>query len=601
MSIIQYGQNIYKEIGNYISSKRITTFNDWQLTQFTLKKKKKKYYLFVEIETGITVVTSRIDKDEFQANLVKVVSTFNYLTFQQKNDVLDTNLTNGFTLVHNDFINSDLTNYMLDYIKNNSGNLEKKIQSQLRDTKKNDENIVLSLLLMNLSKEHSAKIIETIAWKANKLFPVKTKHPRANVKYWDLKAEFMDPNHWARYENHDISNNEKVSNEIRQNNDKIIDQYLRNPKENFQGVGIDLKEQLVDFVNNYLFTRELRFVNSNLGDLNYYIWCCIYYGIEANGTFSAEQKKLATANVLTLFYDFYRFLSRVGLITKADLKRVDDICQEQFEIYTDNYSPSEDIDEDTVKEISKKIMNDPEKYSRIANDPDTPDQLKVLINSILELLDVIPDFTKYMKSKDKKNAGNENQKRNHAVYEIRTKLKGFRPSIWRRFIISGNSSVETLMQAILLMFNVGWGHLYDLYNPKDDVHYENQEENDSDMVLSYNSADSEKTKISVFDEGDKLTLTYDYGDNWEFEVHIKKVSYNIAIPKNPQILSGKGYSIIEDIGGVWSLQEYYDTPENKLDPDLLEEEGGSKTDLDEFDKDGLNELLKHPPYSYDYF
>ena len=43
MSIIQYGQNIYKEIGNYISSKRITTFNDWQLTQFTLKKKKKKY------------------------------------------------------------------------------------------------------------------------------------------------------------------------------------------------------------------------------------------------------------------------------------------------------------------------------------------------------------------------------------------------------------------------------------------------------------------------------------------------------------------------------------------------------------------------------
>ena len=117
MSIIQYGQNIYKEIGNYISSKRITTFNDWQLTQFTLKKKKKKYYLFVEIETGITVVTSRIDKDEFQANLVKVVSTFNYLTFQQKNDVLDTNLTNGFTLVHNDFINSDLTNYMLDYIK----------------------------------------------------------------------------------------------------------------------------------------------------------------------------------------------------------------------------------------------------------------------------------------------------------------------------------------------------------------------------------------------------------------------------------------------------------------------------------------------------
>ena len=51
--------------------------------------------------------------------------------------------------------------------------------------------------------------------------------------------------------------------------------------------------------------------------------------------------------------------------------------------------------------------------------------------------------------------------------------------------------------------------------------------------------------------------------------------------------------IIEDIGGVWSLQDYYDTPESEMDPEMLDWMGGEKIDLDEFDKNDLNDALTH--------
>ena len=59
---------------------------------------------------------------------------------------------------------------------------------------------------------------------------------------------------------------------------------------------------------------------------------------------------------------------------------------------------------------------------------------------------------------------------------------------------------------------------------------------------------------------------------------------------------GKGLGIIDDIGGVWSLEDYYNTPEDEMDPELLDWIGGEKIDLDKFDKEELNEGLQHPPY-----
>ncbi|OXC46484.1 hypothetical protein AYP97_08740 [Lactobacillus crispatus] len=59
------------------------------------------------------------------------------------------------------------------------------------------------------------------------------------------------------------------------------------------------------------------------------------------------------------------------------------------------------------------------------------------------------------------------------------------------------------------------------------------------------------------------------------------------------MLSGKGYGIIDDIGGVWSLQDYYDTPNDKVDPEMIDWlMGGEAIDLDKFNKEELNQRME---------
>ncbi|UOE23887.1 hypothetical protein [Lactobacillus helveticus] len=94
------------------------------------------------------------------------------------------------------------------------------------------------------------RTIETIAFKTNQAFPIKTKRPRTNAKYQNLSPKFIDPNHWEKYVNQDISKNSKVIAEIKKNNEKIIDQYLKNAQMDFNEFTANPREQLKDFVAN---------------------------------------------------------------------------------------------------------------------------------------------------------------------------------------------------------------------------------------------------------------------------------------------------------------------------------------------------------------
>lgn len=96
--------------------------------------------------------------------------------------------------------------------------------------------------------------------------------------------------------------------------------------------------------------------------------------------------------------------------------------------------------------------------------------------------------------------------------------------------------------------------MYGLYNPETGVRYENQRNIDAMSEWGpRDSINSEKVKVSAFNEGEKLLLSYDYGDGWEFEVNIKKIDDTKEPSKYPYIISGKGLGIIDDIGGVWKI------------------------------------------------
>lgn len=521
-----------------------------------------------------------------------------YLTWQQRESIFNTNTFDDFQLAYKPSISSPITQQIVDYIKNNPQDLKRKFDLYIKTIPFPDNTIALSLLLMDLSDSYMIKTIEKIGSRANQLFPIKMSRARANVKYRDLSPEFTDPDNWKEYLNQDISKNEKVLAEIKANNEKIIDQYLKKSKLDLQIYKSDYRDQLNNFVNGFLLSKRLRFVNTNFGDVNFYIWMTIFYGIVSDNSYSKEQQRALISDFLMLFNDFYIFLSRVGLVTQANSNNVDKICQEQFENFTedDNQdSDKSDIDEESIKNMVDDFLANIKQFDKNGDNKTTDEEFKDILDNLIELntkrpLDTPEDIVK------------ENKKQNAATYEIRANLKGFKPSTWRRFVIGGNSSLETLMQAILLMFNADGEHMYDLYDRKTGIRYENERNIEmSDDWLTDQSESSEEVRVSVLNEGDKLLLTYDYGDNWEFEVNVKKVFYEENQPVYPQIISGKGLGIIENIGGVGGLQDYYNTPKKELDADFIDWLGGEEVDLTEFDKDELNNALKYPPYFYDLF
>lgn len=57
---------------------------------------------------------------------------------------------------------------------------------------------------------------------------------------------------------------------------------------------------------------------------------------------------------------------------------------------------------------------------------------------------------------------------------------------------------------------------------------------------------------------DKLYFAYDFGDGWEFQLKLEKIldPKEINDPHIPRVLTGKGFGILEDVGGVYAMKEF---------------------------------------------
>ena len=79
----------------------------------------------------------------------------------------------------------------------------------------------------------------------------------------------------------------------------------------------------------------------------------------------------------------------------------------------------------------------------------------------------------------------------------------------------------------------------------------------------------------------KFSIIYDYGDNWCFKVSVSKIIDGYSEMK---VISGKGYGIVDDCGGVWGLYDIFYGEDN------LNEygEGWEHHDINDFNLDMCN-------------
>ena len=126
---------------------------------------------------------------------------------------------------------------------------------------------------------------------------------------------------------------------------------------------------------------------------------------------------------------------------------------------------------------------------------------------------------------------------------LNVSLEEFGKDIKRKIIVNDDILISDFCENIVLAMNGDLSHMYSL-------------------KINGNSIDelyeSLKLKTLFLQEKQKLKLYYDFGDGWIFNITVSKINngYN---KKTFEVISGKGYGIIEDCGGNWGLyQAFYD-------------------------------------------
>ncbi len=176
------------------------------------------------------------------------------------------------------------------------------------------------------------------------------------------------------------------------------------------------------------------------------------------------------------------------------------------------------------------------------------------------------------------------------AYQLHISLKHSKPKIWRRFLITEDTTLEKLHKIIQEV--MGWEdyHLHEFtiggkqYGMPDEE-WDNNVENEKKIKLSdLNLAEKQK-----------FEYLYDFGDSWEHEIKVEKILPFETTAKYPKCLDGKLACPPEDCGSIWGYEELSEI--SKLPKDELDEDQSDRLkwlgdyDFEHFSVDEINAVL----------
>jgi len=177
------------------------------------------------------------------------------------------------------------------------------------------------------------------------------------------------------------------------------------------------------------------------------------------------------------------------------------------------------------------------------------------------------------------------------VLQIKITLRGLKPLIWRRILVTDMSFAE-LGQVIKAVMEWDGGHLSEFQVPgvgtvctpsMFDDEFDEGEDGTELMIGDY-----------LKKKGDKVLYVYDFGDDWNHIVTLEKVLPKEEGRHYPVCIGGKRNSPLEDSGGLWGYEELLLIAKDKTHPEY-EEKFGWREDFDSeyFDMDSINNVLKN--------
>lgn len=180
------------------------------------------------------------------------------------------------------------------------------------------------------------------------------------------------------------------------------------------------------------------------------------------------------------------------------------------------------------------------------------------------------------------------------IYKFKVRLCELESIMWRVIEITSVSSVAKLGYAVLAAFESTASHLFNIKfkGKRYEIIFEDDDFNQVPAI------DPTTTKLSALklNAGDKLSMEYDYGAGWEFEIELLSVSEmkRGAGTHYPYVTDGKGKGIIEDTSPYEIAEIVEKTDHDGTLPRIIDMYSGKENEWDykKFDLEYCNVFFK---------
>lgn len=155
------------------------------------------------------------------------------------------------------------------------------------------------------------------------------------------------------------------------------------------------------------------------------------------------------------------------------------------------------------------------------------------------------------RSKEVEPAAGEKRPNTTVVYQLKIKLLGFKPLIWRRIQVE-DCTLDKLHEHVQTA--MGWtnSHLHH-FRVGEQLYGSRELMQDTFDMMEYQDSTATRLSEVLPKDGKRFSFIYEYdfGDSWEHEIRFEKTSNPEPGTRYPCCVEGERACPPEDCGGVW--------------------------------------------------
>jgi hypothetical protein len=179
------------------------------------------------------------------------------------------------------------------------------------------------------------------------------------------------------------------------------------------------------------------------------------------------------------------------------------------------------------------------------------------------------------------------------VYQIKVTLLDSKPPIWRRLLVSSETTLFQLHN--IIQAAMGWddSHLHQFI--VDEVRYSAPYEPGALEELDMEDERPIRLHKIISGEKFKFDYEYDFGDSWYHVILVEKILPLDPSQTLPICIKGKRACPPDDVGGVWGYDTFVEAMQDPKHPDhemYAEWIGEEGFDPEVFDLDAVNTELR---------